>query len=478
MKIRSLILTFLLLSQFADSQLRKQREFSPAEQVLMRQMAQIQKAALESDAAYRWLAHFCNNIGPRLTGSPQADFAVLYGQAELRKLGLKIVTHKMLVPHWVRGAETARLVEWPGMTPGTSQKLLVTALGGSVATPQEGITADVVVVDSIADMKALGAEKVRGKIVIFNNFFDKAMARSGHAFEAYGKAVQVRGRGASEAARLGAVATLIRSVGSAEFRVPHTGGLIYAKDVPQIPAGALTHEDVSTIVDLAQQGRVRLHLTLTPQTLPDVESSNLIADIPGTEHPEEIVIISGHIDSWDLGTGALDDGAGVVAAMQIAETLKWLGLKPKRTIRIVGWMNEENGGRGAKAYATDFASLMGDHIAAIEMDSGAGHALGFQLRVAEKSMDLFAPVTTVLDAQGAGLLQRTDGSPGADIGDLDELGVPTIGMWNDGRDYFHYHHTPADTFDKVDKRNLQENAAAMAALAWYLANMEGRPQQK
>jgi carboxypeptidase Q len=477
MRSRSLLLCVFLLATLASAQ-RRPREFTPAEQTLMSQMEQIQKAALESDAAYRWLAHFCNNIGPRLTGSAQADEAVRYGQEELRKLGLKVVTHRMMVPHWVRGEETARLVEWPGMAPGTTQRLVVTALGGSVATPVEGITAEVIVANSIAHLKTMGAELVRGKIVVFDNHFDRAMAEAGHAFEAYGKAVAVRALGASEAARLGASAALIRSVGTAEFRVPHTGGLIYAKDAPLIPAGALTHEDVSTIVDLTRQGRVRLHLTLTPQTLPEVESGNLIADIPGTEHPEQVVILSGHIDSWDLGTGALDDGAGVAAAMQVAETLNKLGLKPKRTIRIIGWMNEENGGRGAAAYAKDFAAQLPDHVAAVEMDSGAGHALGFQARVAEASLDLLAPVSAVLDRQGAGLLQRTDRSPGADIGDLDESGVPTLGMWNEGRDYFHYHHTAADTFDKVDQRHLQENAAAMAVLAWYLANVEGRLMQK
>jgi carboxypeptidase Q len=434
------------------------------------EMQRIQAHALNSDYAYTRLAHISNNIGPRLSGSKQAERAVAYVAEEMRKLGAEVTLHKVMVPHWVRGVETAELVEWPGMAPGTTHKVVLTALGGSGATPAEGITADVLVVKDIAELQSLAPDKVKGTIVVFTSKYDVAMAEAGLAFQAYSKAVGVRGRGALEAAKLGAVASVIRSVGSANFRLPHTGAMRPWEAVTPIAAAAAAYEDIDTIAHLATQGQVRMHLTLTPQTLPDVESANVIADIKGTEHPEQIVIVSGHLDSWDLGTGAIDDGAGVTAAMQVLQTIKQLKLKPKRTIRMIAWMNEENGGKGSDGYIKDVEKDIPNHVAAIEMDSGAGHALGFRAHIPLETVEKLKPMTEVLDAQGAGLIQRVDTSPGADIENLDKKGVHTYGVWNDGRDYFHYHHTAADTFDKVNPKHLQENASAMAVLAWWLAN--------
>jgi carboxypeptidase Q len=465
---RLVLLVTLSISLFAQRQ--EPKPLTTEQRQLMEQMRRVQEAALNSDYAYTRLAHLCNNIGPRLSGSKQAAHAVQYVAEEMRKLGAEVTLHKAMVPHWVRGVETAELVEFPGMAPGTTQKVILTALGGSGATPPDGITAEVVVVKDVEALQTLGSDKVKGKIVVFTQKFDTQMAAAGHAFEQYGKAVGIRGRGAMEAAKLGAVASVIRSVGSANYRLPHTGGMTREGAAGPIPAAAATYEDIDTIADLAAQGRVRMHLTLTPQSLPDAESANVIADIKGTEHPEQVVIVSGHLDSWDLGTGALDDGAGVVAAMEVLNAIKQTGMKPKRTIRMVAWMNEENGGKGAESYAKDYAAEMKNHIGAIEMDSGAGHALGFAAHVTPAALEALQPVATVLDSQGAGLLQRTDFAPGADIDDMDKLGVATFGVFNDGRDYFDYHHTAADTFDKINKRHLQENAAAMAAMAWWLAN--------
>ncbi len=460
----------ILLTVAASAQYRRlapPAKFSPE---LTRQILQVEHAALSSDYAYRQVAHLSENIGPRLTGSAQAAKAVEYVAEELRKLGLDVKTEPVMVPHWVRGAETASLVSWPGMADGTQQKIIVTALGGSVATPPDGVTAEVVVVDNFDELAALG-DKVKGKIVFFNAKYDKRLAEIGIGEAAYGSAVVYRAIGASAAAKLGAVATVIRSVGSADYRLPHTGAMIYQADAPKIPAGAVTAEDAETIAHLATQGAVKMHLTLTPQTLPDLQSYNVVADLKGSEHPEQVVIVSGHLDSWDLGTGAIDDGAGVAVAMETANVLKQLKLTPKRTIRVIAWMNEENGGRGSAGYLAAHRSEVANHVAAIESDLGAGHPAGFAMHISQPAADMLAPFQGLLSDSGAILLRNGSDAPGADISPLDTAGVPTFGNWQDSRTYFHYHHTPADTLDKIVPRELQENAAAMAALAWTIANL-------
>lgn len=451
---------------------RLQTQVPQLPEQLKKDLERIQQHALDNDAAYMWLKHLCNNIGPRLSGSAQADKAVEYVADEMRKLGAKVTLEPVMVPHWVRGAESAELVEFPGMAAGTTQKIVVTALGGSTATPAEGVTAEVVVVRDVAELQALPNEKVKGKIVVFTSSFDVRMAESGNPMEAYGRAVRVRGNGAAYAAEKGAVASVIRSVGDSGSRVPHTGAMFPPAGMKTVPGAAATSEDIDTIADLASQGTVRMHLTLTPQTLPDVESHNVIADIVGTEHPEQVVILSGHLDSWDLGRGAIDDGAGVVSAMQVARTLHDLGLKPKRTIRIIAWMNEENGARGGEAYAKDYGKDAANHLAAIEFDSGAGHSLGYAIHAPKAFTEKLAPMGVVLARQGADIVRTADSAPGADISPLDPLGIPTLGIMNDNRDYFHYHHTPADTFSIIDRKFLQENAAAMAVLGYGIANLD------
>jgi hypothetical protein len=434
---------------------------------LRAEMARVREAALKSDYALRQLRHLTYNIGPRLAGSAQAQFAAQYVAAELRKLGLEATLEKTKVPHWVRGVETGELVEYSGQAPGTTQKVVLTALGGSVGTPAEGITAEVVVVKNFDELKARGRAEIAGKIVLFNVPFDKQMAGQNESGPAYGQVVAYRGGGAKAAEALGAVAALVRSAGGADYRLPHTGAMSAAA----IPSAAVTAEDAEMIAYLAAEGRVRMRLTLTCQTLPDVESANVLADLKGTEHPEQVVIVSGHLDSWDLGTGAIDDGGGVVTAMATAAVLHDLGIRPRRTLRVIAWMNEEHGLNGANTYAQEHAAEFSNHIAAIESDSGTGHPLGVYVFGSDKTREALGPVLEVLRPIGAWLVQPSEGPPGADISPLGAARIPGIAPMVDGRTYFDYHHTAADTVDKVDPQTLAENVAVMAVLADALVEM-------
>src|SRR5438067_1703231 len=435
------------------------------------ELKQLQHAALDSDHAYRQVAHLANNIGPRLTGSAQAAKAVEYVAGELKALGCEVQLEKVMVPHWVRGEETAALIQFPVMAEGTTQKILLCALGGSVATPEEGITADVVAVKNFDELKAMPRDKVAGKIVVFNYPFDKQMAAQGHSGQAYSEAVEYRSEGPSAAARQGAVACLIRSVGGADYRIPHTGQTKYAEDAPKIPAGAVTAEDADLIVDLVKQGPVKMKLMLTPQTLPNVESANVIGDIKGSEHPEQVVIVSGHLDSWDLGTGAIDDGAGVAVSMEAANLIQKLHLKPKRTIRVIAWMNEENGLGGSKQYAKDHEKDWANHFAVMETDGGADHPIGLNIKAKPEVKAMWKPVAAILQESGAGMLSLAEHA-GADIEPMEKAGVPAFAPIQDSRFYFNYHHTPADTLDKIVPKELAENSAIVAVWAYALANSE------
>lgn len=366
--------------------------WSPA---TLKHLQQIHQTALQDDYAYRQAAHLTDNIGPRLAGSPQAAGAVEYVAEELRKLGLEIRLEKVTVPHWVRGEERAELVSYPGQIPNTEQKIVVTALASiNAATPPEGITAEVVVANNFNELAAMPRENVQGKIVVFNERFDHSMAATGFALEAYGQAVAYREDGRTAAAR---VAALVRSAGGAEFRLPHTGETGYDSKLPSIPAGAITAEDAELLARLSAQGPVRLHLALTPKLLPEVDSYNVIADLKGSRHPEQVVVVSGHLDSWDLGTGALDDAAGIAVAMETAQILKQLDLQPERTIRVVAWMAEETGIFGGRAYAKQHAAEMGNHFAAIETDLGAGHPLGINACCHGGTSKMLQPIANVLE---------------------------------------------------------------------------------
>jgi hypothetical protein len=442
--------------------------FSPQ---TLAELKRLQQAALTSDYAYRQVAHLSNNIGPRLTGSAQAAKAVEFVASELKAIGCEVQLEKMMVSHWVRGEETAALVQFSGQAANTTQKIVLCALGPSVATPPNGIEAEVIAVRNFDELKSLSHEKVAGKIVLFNYPFDKQMAAEGRGGEAYGEAVVYRADGPSAAARQGAVACLIRSVGGADYRLPHTGQTDYESDAPKIPAGAVTAEDADLIADLVRQGPVRMKLVLTPQTLPNIESANVIADIKGSEHPEQVIVVSGHLDSWDLGTGAIDDGAGVAVSMETANLVQKLHLKPKRTIRVIAWMNEENGLAGSKQYAKDHEKEWMNHFAAMETDGGADHPLGINIKAKPEVKKMFAPIAAILQGSGAGMLNLVEHC-GADIGPLEKAGVPAFSPIQDSRFYFNYHHTAADTLDKIVPKQLAENAAVVAVLAYALANME------
>jgi carboxypeptidase Q len=434
-------------------------------------LANIRDTAMHSNYAYERLEDLTDLIGPRLSGSAGAAAAVQQVAEELRKLGAKVTLQPCKVPHWVRGEEKAELVGYTGRPQGITQRIVLTALGGSGATPAAGITAPVIVVHSFDELKTYKPADVKGKIVLFDVPFDQLMADRGLAGPAYGQAVAYRGAGPRMAAEMGAAAALVRAVGGAAFRIPHAGATLLT-DNGRIPAGAVTIEDALLMTRLAKRGPITMHLTLTPQTLPDADSFNVIADIPGSEKPDEVVIVSGHLDSWDLATGANDDASGVTAAMETIHTIKQLGLKPKRTIRMIAWMNEENGGRGARAYNEAEKANVEKHIAAYEDDSGSGRPFGIQASVGPQAVKYFAPLQSALLPIGAGVFKREDALGTGDLSGLERDGVPSIEPLMDSSWYFNYHHTPADTFDKVDLDNLRRHSAVMATTAWFLANTD------
>jgi carboxypeptidase Q len=432
-------------------------------------MERLRDASMKDTYALDELRHLSYNIGPRLSGSPQAAKAVEYVAGEMRALGAEVTLEKAKVPHWVRGEEKAELVSWPGQAEGTKQKVVLTALGGSVATPPEGITAEVVVVDDWNQLHALPPDAVKGKILVFNHKFDKELAATGNGLGAYGNGVVYRGAGPIAGGALGAAAVLVRSVGGADYRIPHTGQTAYAPGVAKVPAAAVTAEDADMLKALASEGPVTMHLTLTPETLPDVDSFNVIADWKGTEHPEDVVVVSGHLDSWDLGTGSIDDGAGLVVSMQVIQVLKQLGIHPKRTVRFIGWMSEEEGSQGASAYMAEHRDESAHCIGAIETDLGADHASGIYYAGKSALGGWLRPLAAVLEPIGAETLESSP-ETGEDIAGLTARGVPSFAPIQDSRFYFNYHHTPADTFDKVDPKHLDENAAVITVLAYALAD--------
>jgi carboxypeptidase Q len=422
-------------------------------------VARIIDAATTQGRSWAMLQHLTDRIGPRLSGSAGAAEAVRWTAERLRADGLDARLEPVLVPHWVRGEETAELT---GALP---RRLVVTALGGSVPTPAEGVTAEVVVADGLEGLRALDPARVKGRIVLFN----RAMS-AGSAFQGYGRTVDQRTRGASEAARRGAVASIVRSVGTLDARLVHTGAVTYEEGAPRIPAAAITAEDAGLVARLYEAGAApTIRLRLGCRTLPDAPSHNVVADLRGRERPDEIVLIGAHLDSWDLGTGAHDDGAGVVMVMDALRILKALGLIPRRTIRGVLFMNEENGLRGAKAYASDHAAELARHVAAIESDSGGFSPRGFNANVGAEGLEMLRALSASLAPVGATKISA--GGGGADISQMRPARVPLMGLDVERARYFDWHHSPADTLDKVDPGDLARCAAAMAAMAYLLAEM-------
>jgi Zn-dependent M28 family amino/carboxypeptidase len=417
---------------------------------------QILDAAHTDNGAYEKLVYLCDRIGNRLSGSAGLEKAIVWAKAEMTRDGLMNVSSPMVkVPHWVRGPENAAIV-----TP-IERPLTMLGLGGSVGTSGAPITAEVVVVHDFAELEKLGKAKVEGRIVLFNE-----------AWEGYGRTVQYRGRGPSAVAKLGAVAMLIRSVTGLSLQSPHTGALNYEAGVPQVPAAAITVEDAALIDRLTSRGQtVKVRLMMSGKMLPDAESANVIGEIRGSEKPEEIVVIGGHIDSWDVGQGAQDDGSGIVTAMQAAALIKRLGLKPKRTIRVVLFTNEENGSFGGRAYREMVGADIKNHVAAIEMDGGAEKLVGYGMD--RRVLDRLKTAEKLLASIGAD--KFTEGGGGADIGPLLRDGVPGLSPTTGGGHYFDWHHTNSDTVDKIKPEELREHVGAMAVLTFILADMPERP---
>lgn len=409
--------------------------------------------AMKDSAAWNRLAVLTETFGPRFSGSESLERAIDWTLAEMQKDGFDNVRgERVMVPRWVRGAESAEIIS------PRRQALPMLGLGGSIATPPEGITAEVMVVTSYDDLRAR-ASGARGKIVLYNV-----------PFTTYGQTVAYRSGGAVAAARVGAVASLVRSVTPYSMRTPHTGGMAYNDSVPRIPHAAITTEDTDMIARLLQRGeRVTVKVTMTARTLPDSPSRNAIAELRGASVPGEVVVMGGHIDSWDVGRGAMDDAGGVVVAWEAIRILKELGLRPRRTIRVVGWTNEENGLRGGNAYRDAHRASLDKHVAAIESDAGVFKPLGFGFSGSDSAFAIVRQIGSLLAAIGAGEISR--GGGGADIGPIMALGVPGLGLNVDGTRYFWYHHTEADTVDKLDPRDVALCVASMAVMAYVLADM-------
>ncbi|MBX7219735.1 MAG: M20/M25/M40 family metallo-hydrolase [Blastocatellia bacterium] len=423
--------------------------------------AKIIGTAMVDHGDFAKLEYLADRIGNRLSGSPQLDLAIQWAVTAMQADKLdRVATEPAKVPHWVRGNESCDL-----LTP-KKQKLTMLGLGNSVGTPAAGITAEVVAVHDFEELKKLG-DTVKGKIVLYSY----AMRKDLEPDEAYGDAVKFRGQGPTAAAQQGAVAVLIRSVTTRSLNTAHTGATRYTAEIPSIPAAALATEDADLLARLCAAGqKPTVTLMMEAHMLPDVESANVIGEIRGREKPDEVVVIGGHIDSWDVGTGASDDGAGCVMAMEAARILKKLNLQPRRTIRVVLFTNEENGLGGARAYAAAHKAEFDKHIAAVECDSGAGRTVGFSFTGKGRSLAIVQQIAALLKSIDAQRIRHEDRT-GADISVLTSAGVPSFGMDSDRTHYFDVHHTHADTLDKINPNDLAQNTAALAVLAYILADL-------
>ena len=430
-------------------------------------------AALSDEEGLQRLQYLCDRIGNRLSGTASLERAITWAAAEMKKAGLENVqTPPVKVPHWIRGKESAVM-----LAP-VDKPLTMIGLGMSVGTPKDGITAEVVAVNDFDQLTALDRAKIAGKIVLFNP-----------VWKGYGPTVVYRSTGASRAAALGAVAVLVRSMTDHSLQTPHTGAMGYTDGVAKIPAAAVSVEDAAMIERLVRGGTpVRVRLMMEAHQEADADSHNVMGEIRGSEKPDEVVVLGGHIDSWDIGQGANDDGSGIMATLQAVALIKKLGLQPRRTIRVCFWVNEENGGAGGRAYRAMVGDAIGKHVAAIEMDGGAEKPIGFGFGGGgeEGPRRRRAPVAPVPPAafrrvvEIGKLLETIEGgaiSPGgggSDIAPLMADGVPGLGVHTVGAHYFDWHHTDADSFDKIVPREFQLNVAALAVMSYVLADMPER----
>lgn len=412
-------------------------------------------------AGWRRLAELTDNFPARLSGSVALEQAIAWAADQMKRDGLDSVrTEKVMVPHWVRGEESGAIVS------PHPQPIVLTALGGSVGTGPAGVQAEAIVVHDFDDLER-NAARVKGRIVVYNVPFDTAI----EPMVAYRQGTQYRGSGASRAAAHGAVAALVRSVGPVAHRTPHTGGMRYTAGQPQIPAAAIAAEDADRLQRMQDRGdTIVLRVTLNAQTLPDAESANVVAELRGREKPDEVVLIGGHLDSWDLASGAMDDGGGCVATWEALRLLKKLGLIPRRTIRLVLFTNEENGTRGGQGYRDKYADQLGQHVLALESDNGVLPLKGFGFEGTAKARGQMTEIVGLLAGLGADhLSSHFDGSdiqPSARAASIPALS-PEVDMVK----YFFVHHTPADTMDKISATDLGRLVAAIATVSYVVADM-------
>jgi len=418
--------------------------------------------ALTEGKSYEWLRDLTKNIGGRLSGSPEAAKAVVWGEQLMKEVGLDSVwLQPVMVPHWVRGKKEEAYYTLNG----EKKEVPICALGFSIATPVSGIKAEVIEVKSIDEAKTLG-DKAKGKIVFFNGPFDNTLINT---FDAYSGCVGQRFLGAATVGKFGALGVIVRSMTNGIDDYPHTGSMGYL-DIPKeeyIPAAAISSRAAENLSkDLKANPDLQFYFKQSCKTLPDAPSHNVVGEIKGSESPEKIIVVGGHLDSWDLGEGAHDDGAGVVQSLEVAYLFKKNGVKPKNTIRIVFFMNEENGTRGAKEYARLAKENNEIHLAGLESDSGGHTPRGFNIDANEKNTDLIKSWNKLLAPYG--LHDLVKGYSGADIKPLKDDHITLVGYKPDSQRYFDYHHTIIDTFDKVNKRELELGSASMTSLVYLM----------
>jgi len=418
--------------------------------------------ALTNSVAYKNLDKLINTIGGRLSGSPEAAKAVEWARQAMHDAGADTVwLQEVWVPHWVRGEKEQGVIQY-----GETKKAVPTcALGMSIGTPAEGITAPVIEVRSFDELKKLGKENVKGKIVFYNHPFDQTFVNT---FDAYGEAGKYRWAGASEAARYGAVASIVRSMAINLDDFPHTGAMGYNDSLPKIPAAAISTNAAEMLSGILKTNPgTKFFLKQSCQLMDSVLSYNVVGEIRGSEHPDEIIDVGGHLDSWETGKGATDDGTGVAQSIEVLRLFKTTGMKPKRTIRAIAFMNEENGLKGGKKYGEVAAKNKENHIAAVESDAGGFTPQGFGLNMkADKKEKIFRWKNLLLPY---GLWNWEGDGDGADISPMTNKGVPGIGLSVDSQRYFELHHAASDTFDKVSRRELELGAASMAALIYLIS---------
>ncbi len=418
--------------------------------------------ALTQGKSYEWLRDLTTNIGGRLSGSPEAAKAVIWGEKIMKEVGLDSVwLQPVMVPHWVRGEKEEASYTFEGK----KVNVPICALGFSIATPNEGITAKVIEVKSLEEAKKLG-DKAKGNIIFYNGAFDNTLINT---FQAYGGCVGQRFAGASAVASLGAKGVIVRSMTNGIDDYPHTGSMGYG-DLPKekyIPAAAISSRAAENLSKHLQKNpNLNFYFKQSCKTLPDAPSFNVVGEIKGSENPDKILVVGGHLDSWDLGDGAHDDGTGIVQSLEVAYLFKKNGITPKNTLRVVFFMNEENGMRGAKEYAR-LAKENGEvHVAALESDAGGHTPRGFSIDANKENLHLVQSWKKLLAPYG--LHDLVKGGSGADIGPLKDEHVTLVGYRPDSQRYFDYHHTVIDTFDKVNKRELELGSASMASIIYLM----------